>query len=188
MENLAVFLAIAYLFLAIRQNILCWLCAASSSLIYIALFFNVKLYMESILNIFYFCMAIYGWLSWRSSKKNSSLGVISWDLRVHLRSIFLISMLSIASGYFLYRHTDAAFPYIDSLTTFFSIWATFLVAKKVLENWWYWLIIDIASIAIYWERGLSSTSLLFLLYVVMIPFGIYSWRLSYKESQHDYAR
>ena len=121
-------------------------------------------------------------------KKNSSLGVISWDLRVHLRSIFLISILSIASGYFLNRHTDAAFPYIDSLTTFFSIWATFLVAKKVLENWWYWLIIDIASIAIYWERGLSSTSLLFLLYVVMIPFGIHSWRLSYKESQYDYAR
>ena len=119
MENLAVFLAIAYLFLAIRQNILCWLCAASSSLIYVALFFNVKLYMESILNIFYFCMAIYGWLSWRSSK-NSSLGVISWDSRVHLRSIFLISMLSIASGYFLNKHTDASFPYIDSCLLYTS--------------------------------------------------------------------
>ena len=130
MENLAVVLAIAYLFLAIRQNILCWLCAASSSLIYVALFFNVKLYMESILNIFYFCMAVYGWLSWRSSNKNSSLKVISWDLSVHIRSIFVISVISIASGYILNRHTDAAFPYIDSLTTFFSIWATYLVAKK----------------------------------------------------------
>tara|TARA_B100000579_G_scaffold173637_1_gene141552 strand:+ start:482 stop:784 length:303 start_codon:yes stop_codon:yes gene_type:complete len=99
----------------------------------------------------------------------------------------VISVISIASGYILNRNTDAAFPYIDSLTTFFSIWATYLVAKKILENWWYWLLIDITSIAIYWERGLSSTSLLFLLYVLMIPFGIYSWRSSYEESQHDRA-
>ena len=132
MENLAVVLAIAYLFLAIRQNILCWLCAASSSLIYVALFFNVKLYMESILNIFYFCMAVYGWLSWRSSDKNSSLRVISWDLSVHIRSIFVISVISIASGYILNRHTDAAFPYIDSLTTFFSILVPSICVKDLI--------------------------------------------------------
>jgi len=85
------------------------------------------------------------------------------------------------SGYLLSSKTDAAFPYIDSLTTWAAIWATFLVARKVLENWWYWLAIDSASVFIYWSRDLELTSLLFVLYVIMIPFGIVSWTRSYKE-------
>jgi len=67
------------------------------------------------------------------------------------------------------------------LTTWGAIWATFLVARKVLENWWYWLVIDIASIAIYWARDLQLTSLLFVVYVVMIPFGMRAWRRSWRE-------
>jgi hypothetical protein len=82
----------------------------------------------------------------------------------------VIVVVSFISGYLLSRHTDAAFPYIDSLTTWAAIWATFLVARKVLENWWYWLVIDIASIFIYWSRDLQLTSLLFVLYVIMIPY------------------
>jgi nicotinamide mononucleotide transporter len=85
-------------------------------------------------------------------------------------------------GTLLARHTDAAFPYIDSATTFAAIWATFLVARKVLENWWYWLAIDTVSIFIYWSRDLELTSLLFLLYVGMIPFGLVRWTRSYREA------
>jgi nicotinamide mononucleotide transporter len=92
-----------------------------------------------------------------------------------------IGAISIANGYVLTRFTDAAYPYIDSLTTWSAIWATFLVARKVLENWWYWLVIDIASIAIYWARDLHLTSLLFVVYVLMIPFGIRAWRRSWRE-------
>jgi nicotinamide mononucleotide transporter len=77
--------------------------------------------------------------------------------------------------------SDAAFPYIDSLTTWFAIWATFLVTQKVLENWWYWLVIDVASIAIYWSRDLQLTALLFVVYVIMIPFGLISWSRSMRE-------
>lgn len=87
------------------------------------------------------------------------------------------------SGYVLDRYTDAAFPYIDSMTTWGAIWATFLVARKVLENWWYWLVIDVASVFIYWLRDLKLTSLLFVVYVVMIPFGIVAWTRSWREQQ-----
>jgi len=69
------------------------------------------------------------------------------------------------------------------MTTWFAIWATFLVARKVLENWWYWLLIDLASIFIYWTRDLQLTALLFVIYVIMIPFGLISWRNSMRE--HD---
>jgi nicotinamide mononucleotide transporter len=64
------------------------------------------------------------------------------------------------------------------LTTWSAFWATFLVARKILENWWYWLVIDVASVFIYWQRDLELTALLFVIYVIMIPFGFISWRRS----------
>ena len=89
--------------------------------------------------------------------------------------------MAMISGWLLHRFTDAAIPYVDSMTTFAAIWATYLVARKIFENWWYWLAIDSASVFIYWSRDLELTSLLFVLYVIMIPFGIVSWTRSYKE-------
>ena len=183
-EAVAVVMAVLYLLLAIRQNIWCWFCAGISSAIYVYLFLHAALYMESALNAFYFAMAIYGWSIWyRGRSDDHELAVSVWPMAVHAYAIGTIVFASVTSGYLLSRYTDAAFPYIDSLTTWAAIWTTFLVARKVLENWWYWLVIDIASILIYWSRDLQLTSLLFVVYVVMIPFGLISWTRSWREAQ-----
>lgn len=182
LEVLAVVMAIGYLLLAIRQNIWCWFCAGISTAIYIWLFLDAKLYMESGLNAFYLAMAVYGWYVWTSGRSDGhERPVVVWRWQVHATAIVVVLLASAASGYMLDTRTDAAFPYVDSLTTWGAIWATFLVARKVLENWWYWLVIDIASVFIYWTRDLELTSLLFVLYVVMIPFGIVSWTKSMRE-------
>lgn len=181
-EIVAVALAIAYLLLAIRQNIWCWLCAAISSAIYVDLFFDARLYMESALNGFYFLMAVYGWYAWHSgSVQSADLPVCIWPLRVHAIAIVSIAALAAISGFLLQRFTDAALPYIDSLVSVAAVWTTFLVARKVLENWWYWLVIDAASAAIYWSRDLQLTALLYVLYLLLIPFGLWSWRRSLLE-------
>ncbi len=183
-EVIAVLFAIAYLLLAIRQNIWCWLCAGISTAIYVWLFFSARLYMESVLNGFYFAMAIYGWAVWTSGRSNGhERPVVIWPWKTHAIALTVILAVSGVNGYLLTRHTAAAFPYIDSLTTWSAIWATFLVARKVLENWWYWLVIDSASIVIYWLRDLQLTSLLFVAYVIMIPFGIVSWTRSFREQR-----
>ena len=180
-EITAVIFAILYLLLAIRENIWCWYCAGVSTAIYVFLFINAKLYMESFLNVFYFAMAIYGWYTWRSGKgSNHELAVTVWSLRIHVAALMVITVLVVITGTWLSRYSDAAFPYIDSVTTFTAIWATFLVARKVLENWWYWLLIDIVSIFLYWSRGMELTSFLFIVYVVMIPFGLVRWTRSYR--------
>ena len=182
LEIIAVILAIAYLLLAIRQNIWCWLCAGLSTAIYVWLFVGAKLYMESALNGFYFLMAIYGWYVWSSGRTDGhERPVVRWSLNTHVLAITVIVSISAFNGYLLSRYTDAAFPYVDSLTTWSAIWTTFLVARKVLENWWYWLVIDSASVFIYWVRDLQLTSLLFIIYVIMIPFGIVSWTRSIHE-------
>jgi nicotinamide mononucleotide transporter len=184
LEVVAVVMAVLYLLLAIRENIWCWTCAGVSTAIYVYLFLTAQLYMESALNVFYFGMAIYGWSVWyRGRTDGRKLPVSVWALPVHAYAIVAIVVASAVSGYLLSTHTDAAYPYIDSLTTWAAIWATFLVARKVLENWWYWLAIDIASIFIYWSRDLQLTSLLFVVYVIMIPFGLISWTRSWREAQ-----
>lgn len=182
LEFVAVVLAIAYLLLAIRQNIWCWLCAGISTAIYVWLFIGARLYMESALNGFYFVMSIYGWHVWSSGRtEGHERPVILWPPKTHSVAIAAIIVASVVNGFLLSWHTDAAFPYIDSLTTWSAIWATFLVARKVLENWWYWLAIDIASVFIYWARDLQLTSFLFVIYVIMIPFGLVSWTRSIRE-------
>ena len=183
-EIVAVVFAIAYLLLAIRQNIWCWFCAGVSTALYIWLFIEARLYMESVLNGFYFVMAIYGWRVWTSGRtEDHERPVVVWPLTTHTAALTSIVVISLLNGYLLSRYSDAAFPYVDSLTTWAAIWATFLVARKVLENWWYWLVIDIASIFIYWVRDLQLTSLLFVIYVLMIPFGIVSWTRSFREQR-----
>ncbi len=183
-EPVAVLMAIGYLLLAIRENIWCWACAAISTALYVWLFFDARLYMESALNVFYFAMAIYGWTVWVAGRSDGhERPVVRWAARTHGLAIAVVIGISLASGYLLSNFTNAAFPYIDSLTTWSAIWATFLVARKVLENWWYWLVIDAASVFIYWSRDLEQTALLFVLYVVMIPFGIVSWTRSHREAK-----
>jgi nicotinamide mononucleotide transporter len=181
-ELIAVVLAILYLLLAIRQNILCWACAAVSSAIYVWLFIGAKLYMESLLYLFYVAMAFYGWHAWaRGADCSAELPVTRWRWRVHAIALSIIALATAVAGHALAVQTDAAYPYIDTLTTLAAVWATFLVTRKVFENWWYWLAIDAASILIYWSRGLQLTSLLFVAYVLLIPFGMLQWHRSYHQ-------
>ena len=182
-ETIAVICAVLYLLLAIRENIWCWFFAGVSTAIYVWLFIVAKLYMESLLNVFYFAMAVYGWYSWRGGQSlGHELPVTKWPVRTHAVALGVIALLVAVVGGWLARNTDAAFPFIDSATTFSAMWATFLVARKVLENWWYWLVIDVVSVFIYWSRGLELTSVLFVIYIVMIPFGLYRWTRSWKAS------
>lgn len=184
-EAVAVAAAIAYLVLAIRRNIWCWLFAALSTIIYVALFLRAKLYMESLLNVFYLAMAVYGWYAWRygGSPGDEELPVTRWPLQLHAAALLAIAAGAATAGYVLDRWTDAAFPYADSATTIAAIWTTFLVARKVLENWWYWLVIDSVSVYLYWSRDLPLTALLFVLYVALIPVGLAAWRRAWAEQQ-----
>jgi nicotinamide mononucleotide transporter len=184
LEIIAVVTALLYLVLAIRENIWCWPSALISTAIYVYLFFDARLYMESVLNIFYFAIAIYGWYVWYFGRtEGQELAVTRWPIRIHAIVISLVIVVSIANGYLLQRYSNAAFPYIDSITTWAAIWATFLVARKVLENWWYWLVIDAVLVFIYWARDLQLTTMLFVLYLIMVPFGLVSWTRSWREAR-----
>lgn len=180
-EALAVALGVAYLLLAVRESLWCWYAAFFSTAIYLWLFWQVQLPMESALQLYYLVMAVYGWYQWRhGGRQDSPLGISTWGGREHLLAIGGVLLASGISGALLARYTEAALPYLDSFTTWGSILTTWMVARKVLENWAYWLVIDSASIWLYLERGLLMTAGLFAVYLVIVCFGWRQWLLHYR--------
>lgn len=180
-EAVAVLLAIAYLVLAIRQNIWCWAAAAASTTIYLFIMYFAGLYMESALQVFYLAMAAFGWFQWRRhADATKDLRVSTWPLRRHLFAIAGVLLLVWVSGDLLTEYTKAALPHLDSFTTWGAVVATYMVARKILENWIYWFVIDAVSVGLYTSRGLFLTALLFCGYLVMIVIGYRSWKASMK--------
>jgi len=187
LEVTAVVFAMAYLLLAVRENVWCWLFAFLSTAIYTVLFWDVSLLMESALNVYYMAMAIYGWYQWTRGGTNGdelphALAVHSMSGSQHARVIVAIAILSIVSGYLLTENSTAAWPYIDSFTTWSSVITTYLVARKYLQNWLYWIVIDTVSVPLYIDRGLSLTALLFVAYVVIAVVGYFKWREHFRNN------
>lgn len=182
-EFIAVFLGIAYLVLAARENIWCWLCALISTCIYVLLFWNESLLMESALNAYYIAMAIYGWWQWRGKRAQQDLAITTWPWQRHFLTIATVIFLAALSGKYLSSYTTAAWPYIDSFTTWGAVITTWMVAHKVLENWIYWFVIDAVSIPLYIDRGLYLTAALFVMYLVIVVFGYFAWAREYRGSR-----
>jgi nicotinamide mononucleotide transporter len=191
-EAAAVIFAITYLLLAVRENVLCWLFAFISTAIFTVLFWDVSLLMDSALNVYYMAMAVFGWYQWTRGGTNGGdqprvLAVQSMSAGQHTLTIIAIVILSFTSGYLLSEHSHAAWPYIDSFTTWASVIATYLVTRKYLQNWLYWIVIDAVSVPLYLERGLNLTALLFVAYIVIAVVGYFSWRGHLRTSEQANA-
>lgn len=187
-ELVAVILGIAYLVLAMKQSIWCWYAAFGSTAIFIGLFWKVSLLMESALNVYYLIMAIYGWWLWRGNQKENAqnaekteeLPIQSWGIKQHLLAIGSVIVLSCISGYLLSENTSAVLPYLDSFTTWGAVITTWMVAKKVLENWLYWIVVDCVALFLYIDRELYLTAVLMAVYVVLVIIGWFNWLPKFK--------
>jgi nicotinamide mononucleotide transporter len=177
-ELIAAALAVAYLLLAIGQRLSCWIAAFISSVLYVWVLFGARLYMESVLQVYYALMAIYGFWQWRHGGGGRALEVTHWPIARHLAGLAGIVAVSLITWFFLRRFTPAAWPFVDSMVTWSSVFTTFLVARKVYENWYWWLVIDSVSLVLYFTRHLYVTMLLFALYLVLIVIGMREWRRS----------
>ena len=177
-EIVAAALAITYLILAMQQNILCWAAWIISSIMYLFVMFSAGLYMESGLQIFYIVMGIYGWIQWNNRSSNNNLTVSTWPIINHIYILLTLIVLVTFSGLILSNLTEAVSPYIDAFTTWGAIIATYMVAKKILENWYYWFVVDFVSVFLFLSRELYTTALLFSIYIILVIFGFIAWRKS----------
>jgi nicotinamide mononucleotide transporter len=129
-------------------------------------------------------MAVYGFWQWQGRGDGTALHVHHWSKAQNAAAFAAVVGLSAISSYLLRRYTPAAWPFMDSMVTWASVFATFLVARKVYENWHWWLVIDSICLCLYFTRRLYLTMLLFALYLALIVVGMREWRRSLEPEPH----
>lgn len=181
-EVFAALLGVGYIIFAARESQWCWPMAFVSTLIYTLLFWEGQLPMQALLNFYYMGMAIYGFVLWRSHKQaENNLPIHSGSLRFNLAFLITGSVLTLIVSYYLIQYDASQQPYLDAGITVFSVLNTWLMARKVLQNWLYWIAIDAAAVMLYLDTGFYATAALFTLYTVLASVGFMNWIRLYRQ-------
>jgi nicotinamide mononucleotide transporter len=176
-EWVAAGLALGYLGFAIRQSAWCWAFAVASAVLYFVVFARAGLVMQAALQVFYVGMSVYGWRSWRGSASGAPRAVSRWTARQHALAWTAIAVFALVNGWAITRGAATSWvPYLDAAIAWGSVLTTWMVARKVLENWLYWVVLDFAAAMLAAWQGLAATALLFLLYTTLALRGYWQWR------------
>jgi nicotinamide mononucleotide transporter len=182
-EIVATLCGVAYAVLAARRDRLCWIAGAVSSALAAVLAGLRDLPMQSALQVFFVGMSVYGWISWTRTLQQGELPVSLWPYSWHIGAALALTGLSFLSGYLLTEGTSAAWPLLDSLTTWFSLLATWLAARAKLENWLYWIAIDGVLVFLFYVQDLPFLALLNVLFIGIAAGGYIAWRRKLRSQQ-----
>jgi nicotinamide mononucleotide transporter len=184
-EIFAALLGMAYIIFAARESQWCWPIAFISTLIYTVLFWEGQLPMQALLNFYYMGMAIYGYILWRKhGVAEDKLAITSWPWPKQLTFLLIATVISVITAYYLEVTETSQNPYLDASVTIFSVMNTWLMAKKVLQNWLYWVVIDAAAIVLYAQSGYFATVILFSVYTILAIIGFISWQKLYRQQSN----
>jgi nicotinamide mononucleotide transporter len=163
--------------LTIRQNILCWPVGLVQVVLYIAVFYHARLYSDLLLHIFYVFLQFYGWYHWlHGAGQRDELPITRMDLKDRFIWPILIAIITLLWGSAMAKFTDASAPLPDAFIAVASLAAQWLLARKVLESWLIWIIVDIVAIGVFFSRSLFVTSGLYALFLVLAILGYLQWR------------
>lgn len=184
-ERISIATGLIYIVLSVRQKPLCWPIGIVSVGIWMVVVFNGKLYMDAFLQFVYVVLGFYGWWQWlRGGENETPLPVRTVDRPLALKLAGIGVVAVIIFGYISQYVLDAAFPWLDTITTVISLIAQYLLARKYLENWILWIVANSMYIYIYFAKGWTGYSGLMAVYTVMAVAGLYSW---YKSMQAESA-
>ncbi|KGE15483.1 nicotinamide riboside transporter PnuC [Sphingobacterium deserti] len=171
-------------FLAARQNILNWPISIVSVSIYAYIFFQSKLYGDTVLQLYFLFTAFYGWYYWSTLNAHDTRPIQVFTIRQMFTTIFLTIALATIIGSSLRAFTDTDVPYVDGFCTAVSFVAQFLMTRKVLQNWLMWVVVDVLYIPLYIHKDLLLTAILYIAFAIIAWNGYRAWRLAYNK-QHS---
>jgi nicotinamide mononucleotide transporter len=177
LEWVAAGLGVINVGLLVRRSIWNYPFGLAMVALYFFVFFKAKLYSDALLQIFFFAVQLYGWWNWLQTKRET--GEVSVGLLTSRQRLFWLMgtiAASLAWGLGMHRFTDAAYPFIDAFVAGASIAAQILLARRRLENWVIWILVDIVAIGLYASRGLAWTSGLYGLLLLLSIAGFIDWR------------
>lgn len=185
LEIIAVLTAIIYLFYSIKADKMLWFYGFISSCIFVYICYNAGIYAETAINLYYVIISIYGWIHWTVFKGTKAKEIPYSKIKSHeilitlVITVFLYGLIF----YVLKNYTDSKVPILDSLTTALSITATWLLARKIIENWLLWIVTDALLIGLFYYKGLYLASFLNLVYTIMAVSGYLTWKRKWKLQQ-----
>lgn len=174
-ELVAAGFGFAYILLAIRQHRACWIAGAIGTAIYAKVFLDSGLPMQAALQVVYVAMSAYGFFAWRRDQ-GQAVPVRRWTAARHLLAIAAVGIATAVSAPLAARHAHSAAPIADSLGTWASVLATWLLARRVVDNWLWWIAIDTGLAALFVWQGLLPTAVLYAAYALLAVVGWRSWR------------
>ena len=185
LEMIAAISGFICVFLIIQRNIWCWFFGLIQVSLYSYIFFSIRLYSDAALHIVYIVLQFYGWWGWRKnftqdSSQYSELKIEKSTRFFVLAWVTVALFTSAALGGFMEKNTDASFAYLDAFTTCTSLVAQFLLTRRYLFNWLFWILVDIVAIYVYFQKGLYPTSILYCTFLSMCVWGQFSWWRQYK--------
>lgn len=184
LEYFGVITGLLYLFLEIKQHKAMWIVGFITSLVYVFVFFFSKIYADMGLNIYYVAISIYGFKKWASTKQDAPKDEIL-DNTIFYRHVtwpllggIILSIISIYGFlYFVLHHfTDSPIPMGDAFTTSVGIVATWMLARRIIEHWIFWVIVNFVSVYLYYLRDLYPTMFLYICYAILAIAGYFTWK------------
>lgn len=170
-------------YFATRANILTWATGIVNEVFLFLLFFQVQLYADMFLQVYFFVVTLYGWNHWKKKKQREQITFLS--KRQRLLVLIALILGTGAFGLFfsnihdlfpVYFKQKAAYPFTDSLVMMASVLATVLLAKKKMENWYLWLLVDAICVALYAVKGIYFLSLEYAVFLGLVAYGLFHWK------------
>ena len=181
-ELLGTIVGLLYLWLEYRASIYLWVASVVMPAIYLIIYYDAGLYADFGINIYYLIIAIYGWAAWRygfsigRGSEGRELPISHTPARRWLPLAGVTSIVFVAIAWVLINLTDSTVPYADAFTTALSVVGMWMLARKYIEQWWVWLVVDVASVVLYIYKDLYFTAALYALYAVVAVFGYRKWK------------
>lgn len=186
-ELLATITGLIYLAFSIRGHILLWPFGIITSLLYVYVCFKSGIYADMGINAYYVVISVYGWIHWafRGAGEKAELPVSRLKMRLSLILLLITVVIFFFIAYVLNNYTDSTIGWWDAFTTALSITATWMLARKILEHWLIWIVVDSVSVGLYIYKGLYPTVLLFAVYTSLAILGFYEWKKLWRKEQNQ---
>jgi len=170
-------------YLASRANILTWGTGIINELFLFIMFFQIQLYADMFLQVYFFVVTLYGWYNWKKKPKQNSITSITfraklWTIGIIITGTFITGFLFSNIHLYLPRYfaIEAAYPYIDAFVMILSILATILLAQKKIETWHLWIIIDVVCVFLFFKKGVVFLALEYFIFLGMAVNGLLNWK------------
>jgi nicotinamide mononucleotide transporter len=174
-EIVAVVLGLANIVLLVRRSIWNYPFGIATVILQAWLFLDGKLYSDALLQLFFAVLNVYGWMHWARAQGDDGVPVRWMGARPLAASALAAAAATLAWGTMMHRHTDAAFPYWDASVAMMSVLAQTLLARRWIDNWTWWIIVDLVAVPLYWTKGLFLIAGLYVVYLLISVLGLLSW-------------